>query len=307
MIAMWKKVFIDERGGAMVILVMFLTMSIALSAIVVDVGRLYYTKADVQDKAEAAALAGVQDIVNGEDTAKRAAQEYADANELYVTNIEANQLDKTVTVTAEETIPLYFAKIFGHSQQTLKGEAKAQLGIVGRTQGILPLGVENKSFQYGTAYTLKYGAGSSQQGNFGALALGGSGAANYRSNLQYGYQGWLEVGMEIDTEPGNMTGPTRQGLAERFNADMSNLKCRSIETVDRSCQRLLYIPIIDSLDVNGRKPVEIVGFAAFYLMEIGNSSQVEVKGQFIRSILPGEWSEYGELYNYGLYSPKLVR
>jgi hypothetical protein len=304
---MWRKWIKEERGGALAILVMFITFSIALSAVVVDVGRLYYTKADVQDRAEAVALAAVQDIVNGEYTAKRVAQEYADINGLYVTSIEANEIEKTVTVIAEDTIPLYFAKIFGRDQQTLTGKAKAKLGVVGGTQGILPLGVENQPFNFGSQYTLKFSAGGSQQGNFGALALGGTGAAKYRSNLQNGYQGWLEVGMEIDTESGDMTGPTRQGLADRYNADVSNMKCRSIDTVDRSCQRLLYIPIIDSLDVNGSKPVKIIGFAAFYLMEIVNGSQVEVKGQFIRTVLPGEWSEDENAHNYGLYSPKLVR
>ena len=53
-------------------------------------------------------------------------------------------------------------------------------------------------------------------GNFQLIQLGGSGANVVRQNLAGGYSGCLTQGSNIQTEPGNATGPTVQGLDTRF-------------------------------------------------------------------------------------------
>jgi len=49
-------------------------------------------------------------------------------------------------------------------------------------------------------------------GNFGPAALGARGSSTYEYNIINGYDGYIQVGDVLDTEPGNMVGPTRDGI-----------------------------------------------------------------------------------------------
>jgi hypothetical protein len=295
----------EEHGGTLAFLALFLSIAVAMGALVIDIGQLYFYKATVQDKAEAVALAAVQDILNGAEEAERVGREYADKNLLTLTSIVANETEKTVTVEAETQVTFYFAGIFGLEGETVKGKAKVKMGATKGGTGFLPLGIVKSNFAFGKEYTLKYVATQSQQGNFGSLALGGTGGSNYENNLRNGYSGFLNTGDKLDTETGNKQGPTRQGLEARISTDASRLECQDVSTADKSCGRVLYIPIIDSLDLNGRKQVEILGFASFYMSELESGPQLSIKGKFVKMVYPGEMSDDTEMDN-GLYSLRLI-
>ena len=53
-------------------------------------------------------------------------------------------------------------------------------------------------------------------GNWGSLALGGTGGSNERTNIGDGYQGPLAINQWVDTEPGFKKGPVDQGFADRL-------------------------------------------------------------------------------------------
>ena len=66
---------------------------------------------------------------------------------------------------------------------------------------------------------LKSGGGDSSDigpGNFQLIRLGCPGGDCVRENLAGGYDGCLENGETVDTEPGNTVGPSVQGLNTRF-------------------------------------------------------------------------------------------
>ena len=65
------------------------------------------------------------------------------------------------------------------------------------------------------------------------------------------------------------------------------MKCSSYETADNSCNRVVIVPIIESFNVNGKKDVKIVGFAAFWIESI---SQHETKGRFIEIVTGGTFA-----------------
>lgn len=115
--------------------------------------------------------------------------------------------------------------------------------------GVRPLAVEKFDFQFGTEYVLKQGAGGSYNGNFGAVALGGKGANNYRNNIKYGYGGLLRIGDWVSTEPGNMSGPTQESIDYLMNQCSHTPKC-TISQYDPSCPRVITIPIVNTLEVN---------------------------------------------------------
>jgi len=141
--------------------------------------------------------------------------------------------------------------------------------------GIMPWGIvssgDDGSFGYENSveYLLKYNSGHgslSTHGNFGCLALGGNGAGNYRSNIINGYNGSLSIGDVLSSEPGNMAGPTVQGL-----------ESVAIGTYIR-------IPVVSQFST-GRCEVTVLGFLPFRIVSDvsgghGNRS-AEVRAQYI--------------------------
>ena len=65
------------------------------------------------------------------------------------------------------------------------------------------------------------GGGTYGPGNWGSLALGGSGGSNERTNIEDGYGGPLAIGQWVTTEPGFKSGPVDQGFSDRISAGQS--------------------------------------------------------------------------------------
>src|SRR5258705_6754907 len=138
-----------------------------------------------------------------------------------------------------------------------------------------------------TTYTLKVGASANQQGNFQLLDYPecneddftpGGGANAVRYYTVNGYDCCVGIGDLIPTQPGNEVGPVRDALRERWDADTDKVhSCYQDYTGNGS--RVFNTPIIETFDVNGKKMVRVLGFAAFFLRERpqGSMSQQGVK------------------------------
>lgn len=165
--------------------------------------------------------------------------------------------------------------------------------------GAVPLAVEKADFVVGQLVTLKLGAGQANSGNFHALALGGTGAANYLRNLKYGFPGTVRVGHTLRTEPGNMVGPTEEGIRWRIEQDPA----ATADTVAAGSPRVMYVVVVDSFDgVHGRGEVSVAGFAAFFIEEYAGNG--EVRGRFLRWVTTGEG---GGPAAYGLQQVTLLQ
>lgn len=283
-----------------------MTFLIGITAMVVDVGLILLEQQKLSDALDAAALAGAQDLVDDPEQAESKAIEYATLNGVSNPTVVIDDDNKEITVNGQKEVPYYFAKIFGFDTKTITGSSKAQVKPITGGSGFVPIGIVEQEFQYGVPYSLKLGAGDSESGNFGALALGGTGSANYLDNLKYGYDGNLAVGMTIPTEPGNMSGPTKSGIEYRLTADAGNYLCENYQTAPRDCNRILYLPIIGDMDLSGRDEVTIVGFAAFYLESVtGGGNESIIEGRFLQTVFPGDWGDTWS-NDHGLYAVKLV-
>lgn len=286
---------VDERGSALILVALALTVLVGFAGLAVDAGRLYIERQRLQTIADAAALAGARQLPDSRQQAATTALAMVRANQptpltTETADVAADNL--AVTVRLARPVPLTLIRLLGLTDVQVGVTATAQVGKVGAVTGALPLGVEAQDFETGRQYTLKLPApgqgGKNQRGNFNALALGGTGANVYRENLRSGYDGWLSVGDEVLTEPGNMKGPTEQGLAERLAADPDS----TWDQVPAHSPRRLLIPIVESFDVPGRKPVKIVGFAIFFLEQFKPSG--EVVGRFLEAAVTGRPQEWDD-------------
>ncbi|HEX6988796.1 MAG TPA: pilus assembly protein TadG-related protein [Bacillota bacterium] len=298
----WLERVHDERGAVTYLVAGALVAVMGFGALALDAGRLYIERVHLQTVAEAAALAGAGSLPNDPDQARDQALAYVLAHldpAAVVADIDVSADEETITVQLHSDVAMTLARVLGIERSGVAAAAAARVGKAGAAYGAVPLGVFDQDFALGQEYDLKVGSGSSNCGNYQALALGGQGANNYEENLREGYQGWLEVGDEVDTEPGNMSNPTRRGLEWRIDAD-------PYATWDNhavTSPRRLLVPIISGLDC-GRDEVTIVGFAVFFLEDIRGN--VSVVGRFIEAVISAEPVDWDDLGDFGTKVVRLI-
>lgn len=306
-----RDIFSGRKGSVLIIVAVALVALLGIAALVVDAGLLYYTKVFLSNAADAAALAGVQELWKDQDVAVAIAKTYAESNGVDEGGVTAEIMPdgSTIKVTTSKTVSLGFARVLGFSSTDVKASAKARVGTAKSAKNVVPFGVVWGDFEFGEKKTLKVSAGDASvvRGNFGALALGGRGAEKYEHNIMNGYDGVLEVGDEVptyvETEPGNMSGPTERGVNHRLNECKHDPPC-TIRHFVRGCPRLVITPVVRTFEhVHGRDEVELLGFAAFILEGVaGSGNEAYVTGWFI------EWATEGDLGNkddYGVVSYRL--
>ena len=289
-----------ESGQATVLFALAAVALLSVASLSLDAGRAYVATQQLKSAADAAALAGGQELP--QDPAGAASVAVATAVQNGVptqdVQVEVSQQDNVVTVTTRGGINYYFASLFGVDRGTFQQTSAVEVGPISEVTGAMPLGVVWNDFSYGQTYTLKDGGGSGSDGNYGPLALGGTGASIYSSNLANGYQTPLQVGQEVETEPGNIAGPTTQGgLAQRLAAAAGY----TYATVPLSSPAVVDVPII-SAPANGRTYVTVVGFAAFFLKSV--DCHGDVTGVFLSAVTSGQ---VGSGQSYGLQAERLIQ
>jgi len=310
----------EESGQAMVLFALAFIVLCGFTALAVDVGSFTHEKSELQNAADAAALAGAQVLPDGD--AEAVAIQYASLNgetgDVVTPVVSADKLN--ITVSIKRDTPRYLSKVISSDDiQELNAKAVASItknetpvemittsttdsgDPAGSVSGVVPIGVEEPltSFTYGELYTIKEGGGSAiYTGNYGAVALGGTGESTFETNLREGYKGVLTVGDKILTEPGVMGG-ANDAILDRIASDPD----ATYETVEDDSPRLVTVIIVDTMYVNGRKEVTIVGFARFFLESGADkvSGKYQTTGRFLEKIVPNSTPGTGE--DFGGHAP----
>jgi hypothetical protein len=331
-----------ERGIAVLFVALFLLVSLWFVSMAIDVGKVMAARTELQAAADAAALAGASAIdpitgVIDQPLAKARAAAAAANNKAYQAvetavvidpelDVEFPQPDR-VKVTVKRTeatgnpVVLHFAQTFGLPDIGVQADATAEAQELNSIcEGLVPFAPTNPPGQVGffdscdSTYALKVGAGNSSQGNFQLLDypecneddFTGSGGAAVRYYTHYGYQCCINLGSTfVLTEPGNKVGPLQQGIQDRWDEDTDKTS-HCYQNYRGNGKRVFITPIIETFDVNGKKMVRIVNFAAFFLQYRPTGSMVSqgVKGQFIQYVAPGSAS--GPPVDTGIYGLHLV-
>ncbi len=314
----------DERGLALVLVAAAMTVILGFAALVVDIGSMYLTRSRLINACDAAALAGAHELGNETGSELDAMQEatvYLEHNNV-IAGEDSFQIvvnNNTITVESSRAVNYIFARVLGFTSNTIKAKATAIYGPVNAVSGVTPFAIPDQELVFDKQYVLKEGSGESVddgfriRGNFGALALGGTGASIYEENLKYGYGGpvnvgdMVTIGEMVETEPGNMSGPTYDGVTYRINQCTHGCTPQNYEP---ECQRIIIVPVFDPETLEGGKDdVLIVGFASFLLEGVdGTGNQSEVTGTFLQMAPPPETSYTvdPDAPDYGLHAAKLV-
>jgi len=294
---------------------------LGLASLVIDVGVGLHEKREIQSGADAAALAGVRQLPWSPGEAVSIAEEWAAKNGITADELESVEVettyvaDDTLSVTVKRDFPFLFGRVLGVTGGTVRATAKARIGSPAWLAGLRPWGVLESAVEYGDSTTLKYDADDVSTGNFGPLAIDATGASVYNETIEYGSETALCAegqplcsDSHVSTEPGNVVGPTRQGVlallhdtgsgcdefSEVFAVDTSTADPNDYLLTDRcdpfqpyppsDSQQVIIVPVIDQL-CNGSCDVTILYFVMFFLEDMSRctGNVCEVTGQFARA------------------------
>ena len=122
----WLK---HEHGQSILLVVISIAMLCGVAALVVDVGMVSMTEGQLQNAADAAALAAANDLPSAS-TAKSTALTYAALNGVTAANTTATTPYKgnanKIEVVCSETMQYSFARIFGLSSEVVSARAVAE-------------------------------------------------------------------------------------------------------------------------------------------------------------------------------------
>jgi hypothetical protein len=217
----------DDRGAVLAFVALFFVGFLGLMAIAIDAGAWYQAQRNLQASADAAALAGAQDLPNTA-TALTRSTTYATANVTgsgSLTNTTTFPDTSTIDVQLSKPTPGFFARVLGITSVTVHGHARAQVGTPGSIKNAAPIGVKDsiacktdssgcfnvpKTLVFDESSAASFGAG------FGLLDLGGSsttpggcsgkvGQSEQSNWVKSGYPGLLAVNRYYGATTGERT------------------------------------------------------------------------------------------------------
>jgi Putative Flp pilus-assembly TadE/G-like len=289
-----------RKGQALVIVIAAIPAILGSLTLVIDVGNAFFNKLEMQTASDSAVLAGGLYLPSYPDQAISFARQFANSNGLTnseITSIQVTPDDKEVTLSATRSLPCYLCAVLGESAahaQVNGGSsggpggglhATATSGIVPirAAAGVVPIAVDYRtSLNYGQQVILKQGQFG--PGNWGPLALGTSGANTYRTNVENGYSGVITIGDMLNTETGNVVGPTSQAFTYRLNAGQMNFPSGTFQAHDLNDPRVMLIPMVDWSGVNGNSQVPLKGFAMMWT--VSEDQQGNITCYFIQQSIP---------------------
>lgn len=299
-----KSLIHRQQGSSIVLIGLSMAGLMAMTGLVIDLGGVYVAKTQLQKAANAAALSGAQELTNDETTVTSIVMEvlsqHGEVDSLAEQQVE---MERKVSVRLERQVALVFSGIFGLDEVPVKVRATAVIESMGRATGVAPLGIDDSiPLVFGQEYRLKVDETEVDTGNFGILALGGTGSNTYEMNLKYGYQDEIKVGSIIDTQTGNVVGKTKAGVQERINQCPYPVG----ETYHRDCARVILIPVYTpyNVEVHQVKQVKITGFAYFYISAPMDDFDKTIRGFFIKRA--GTGFNEPNAGNNGAYSIRLT-
>lgn len=260
--------FLKEESGQVLVLFALLAIVIfGITAFVTDVGMLQSHKRHLQNTADAAALAGARDLADGKDDASATASvnKYVQENGVDENEVKAiNFVDNRVTVDLEGSRGLYFARTLGFKSANVGAKATAEAGPPGGMEGLLPIGIEIDTFknhQGGANFIDFYTA----PGNWGWVNLDyaytrdknvhGDTQAGYIKN---GFDKMIYIGDIILADTG--ANVQSQGCINKTHWD------DKVQEYIDDCVPL-YVPIINTWDIKGKKELVVVGFASIIITD----------------------------------------
>jgi hypothetical protein len=281
------------KGQTAVVFTLVIVALLGTIALCTDVGTFYMNWEEMQKAADAAVLAGANFLPSTPSTAISTAQQYAQMNGIQaseVTNTQVSSNNMQIELDAQRTVPYYFGKVLGLTSQVISVRAVAGLEASQTATGLVPIGIQQGSYTLYQQMTIHLPPQNQTvgPGNWEPLAMGNCtscdpGGSNYKYNIEYGYQSPISINDYIYTEPGQLNGPTQQGINYRLN-QASTIDPSGTDTNHTlNDPRMIEVPIVNFNNVNGSGAVQVLGFAELWIISVDGSGDITV--EFINQVV----------------------
>jgi hypothetical protein len=329
-----------QRGQVLLLVALSLAVLGGMTALAVDLASYIADRRDLHNDADAMAHAASLELPNAS-AATAAANEWAGKNgiepqeivsiEIIPQNLPSEPNPK-VRVTLSREHAFIFAPLIGVSSDDVSTRAAAIKTSAAGGDNILPLSVTQADVSaatLGEEVVLKYDADDITTGNTNPIRIDGPGSGNcnasdaYCRGVKYGSQEaicadgadptYCSGPTVVDTQPGNVTSGTRNGILYRLNNTDSRCddfdevftdddgsgspdedgdgiyrivdECNPFLDGSYPSLRVVIVPVIEQT-CNGSCQVTIVDFALFFIERIGSGgctgNDCEVVGRFVR-------------------------
>lgn len=324
----------SDEGGIAVIVAVLIVVLMAFAAVAVDAGAMYSQRRQMQTAADAAALAGAQNLPSDPSGALSIADEYAldnmpDADDRSFTVESTYGTNDTLVAEVRQTaMGLFFARFMGVDSAPVGATAMAMVGSP-RTygSGLMPFGIVASQtvsppygYDTGTWITLVVDTGDQSQGNWHYVDLTPftDNANNTSSVIENGgTTDPVSIGDFIDTQPGKPNNPNFKALNTYFTCaphDVGGLAYDEERGVyepahasDGSfCPRLVTCPMVvigegDPYDWEGTAgksvSVKVVGFVNMFINNDPNFKDGALVAKFVQ-VVPVDTLDPGAYVDY---------
>jgi Flp pilus assembly protein TadG len=303
----------NESGQAIVLTTLAMVVFMAMSAFVIDVGVDFRTKRKLQATADAAALAGAQELPASATAAQAVAQTYADKNGGNVKSIAVQSKfnpNDTIEVRTQKAEPGIFGRAIGIGSTEIHANAKARVDTPQSALHVAPMVVHcnhpliqncggggSASIKFGVNTTLDYDP-MGAPGAFGMLNLndkgGTPGTSEQADWILKGWNKYMDVNRNYKSNPGaKFSSSEIQGAFDTRMAD----------------DPVLLFPVFERLTGTGSNAdYFIIGWIGFHLTSYeihGNSATLN--GYFTTYIAQGVLASSGSgSTNFGVKSIQLI-
>jgi hypothetical protein len=297
----------NERGQSMVLALVFLTVLMGMSALVLDVGSWYRAQRSAQSTADASALAAAQGLTNTT-AATSLATSYANKNGGGLAAVGGITFstqwmpNDTVAVKVTRPAPGFFAKLFGIGSVNVTGKATARAFNVRAPRYVAPIVVHfkhpllnctpsvhptcNPTFGQSTTLTLSdihQSGGGSGAGAFGLINLNSvDDTGNIGADV---LADWLLNGFDDEMPLGHYN----SAPSANFN------NSQFLSSLDSVIGKEVLFPVYRLLTGPGANAqYDIIGWVGFYIRSYtANGSTGTLTGEFSRYIAEGVTVENG--------------
>lgn len=294
----------SQRGQSMVFTLIFLVVLIGMATLVLDVGSWYRTHRQAQATADAAALAGAQELPESTGAATTAALDYGTRNGGGVVGADVRfstgyVANDTIEITARRPAQGVFAQLFGLDSMSARAVAKARAGVLGSARYAAPIGVDERHEYlqceplpcFGEPTTLeldKVGPGA-----FRIINIDGSQGGQHSSVLGE----WIHHGLDA-----------YMPLAWYWSDPGSSFNSSHVrDALDARMGEELLFPIYRRVRGGGSNlEYEIVGFVGWHLTDWSITGKGKLEGWFTRVIWEGIYSETETDDDFGARAISLV-
>jgi hypothetical protein len=273
-------------------------------AIVVDSGRVWTERTALQNAVEVTAASAASEWIRGGSVCPPTTLEFLsiddaspDSHSCTTTGVSQ---DGTLTVTATDTSPLFFAQLFGRSSANISASTTIRTGSASSLVGVWPVALcefhpslvawRDSGFALTTSYTITLqggpnNCGTTVGGNWGVLDFNGGDNSTGETIdwVQNGYAEALDVGDVVSGSPGGLTSSI--GIATMIGSP-------------------ILIALFDLAELSGNNATyRISGFASAVLLDAnltGAAASRSLTVRFETSIIDRATASVGNGNNYGI-------